>query len=737
MRWPWQRRASGGESARSIALSGMVRRDAGKDERVSPELAFAQAYLAASGSRTRLAADTLSATLPDGTTQTYTANLHDSSGQAMVLVPGGEVLSSMLDDSNARSHIGALKLPRSHDPEGLVRDALTVASKTCGRCATGLERPEPVDADTCDACPLRATGNCFVVATLPRRLLLVTQSESKATSVELTYRVSVRDRAGRTEEVVRLALSAEGRHVEVLTPAQVRSTGVGATPENVAELARVAVARAEEALRPPLDAAAELWRMRSAEDYRRRQDALTAMGDRLRRERVDDEQSILRSLQRELAALADAFAVDAQATLESVYFVDAPVAEVIWRAPDGRDILFRVDAGRGSVAAECASCGRLTGRGSVCAQAHVSCAACGPRCGVCRGLHGTAQSSAIKKASRSKNEAQLLTLAHLDTLAQLTPRLWGSCAAWLLSREGYAVRDAEPDTTVWHATREGAEVIIVPLHAVPGMAITDEDVRGVARLARDSGAQGLLLGLAPASREVAALAEGSGVALWDRARLGECLVAVASEQVRAGSTTRGETKELVAEAIKSRALLLDTLTKAGATLGVTPSGERVVGSAALTAAISNLDTLRQSAERAFLVWDTLVADWLAMFPERVTPSGGLVIEADKKALSEVRERAAHLGRALGSVLEQVDRAPRHGELGYDAWCAGLIEECTARCSALRARVALVDPAEWEDARRARSSDAEVAAARADQAWRHAAARAAKAYAQVAQFAGER
>ncbi|HEX6816766.1 MAG TPA: hypothetical protein VF120_00185 [Ktedonobacterales bacterium] len=672
--------------------------------------------------------------LTDGTMHAYVTTPREGGSQAAVLAPGSESLTTMLADVAARTRVGALALPRSHDPETLVRDVLTTPPKTCGRSVTPFDGEDPY---LCDECPLRVGGNRFVVASLPRRLPLQTRHDATATSVELTYRVNLRDRAGRTEEVVRVAFDADGQRMEPLKQGQAQSaTTAAAVPGNAGALASRAVACAEENLRPALDALVSLSRMRVAQIYRKRQDDLTSMGDRLRRERPEDEQDILQTLQRELAALSDTFAVEVRATLESVYFVDAPMAEVTWRAAGTWELSFRVDTGRGSVSAQCASCGMPTDRGSICERGHVTCVSCGPGCAACRAAHSPGESSSARKPPRAKRGAGLV-IQHLDALAQLTPRLWAACAHSLLAREGYDVRDADPDASIWHATRAGGMVVILRPPVVPGASIGGEDVRMAARHAREVLAEPLLLSLAPVTADVAALAAESGVAIWDRAKLEACLAAVASEQMRATSPTRGESKERVAAAVRTRDALLDVLTKAAATLEAMPVGERVAGLAALSAAICELAALRRSVEQAFLAWETLIADWLAQFPERVTPSGGLVIDADKDTLHELRERATHLGKALVSVFERLSRAPRRGELGYDAWCAASIEEYAARLSALRAQVALVDPTEWEDARRARSSEAEVAAVRADQDWRHAAARAAKAYAQVAQFAVQR
>jgi len=750
MRWFWQRRKApperpdvrGGVATLPRGKGARARRGDEAGEPRDAALAFARGYLLARGARVRVEGDDLlSATLPDGEAARYTTALARADAETSLLVPGGDALSSMLEDTATRARVCALHLQPSQDAAALVRAVVAEPAPGCGRCVVAEDgAPTNGAIAPCEGCPLRA-GRIVLAGAGPARDATVIR-QWEAAAVELTYLVSGRDRAGRTEEVVRVALDTEpGRTCEPLTLEQAAGARPGTPPDDAATLAATAVERAEGELRPVLDAAGVFLRRRAAEGYRARVADLTNTHERLRREYPERAREIAASLKRELAALAEVHAVEARASLESICFVTTSMAEVRVRLGHGPEVALTVDVGRGAaLPPACAGCGAPTRSGAVCTVGHVTCPACGPACPACATVAAAASGKRVSSKRPTarppaRKAGDALTVAHL---AALTPELWRACVSWLLEGEGHRVERTPEgeDADVWHVADGERVGVALGLRPPGGRLLAGGDVRRAAALAAGMpGGRAMLVSPAEASDEARAAAGELGVVLWDgvalRERLAWLTTAHSTEEARA----QGEAKERAAAASRARAQMVKSLDQAASALEAPAAGGRVAGRAALDAAVADLRAVRQSAERAFLAWETLVADWLAAFAERPTRANELAIAADATRLRELRERAVHLGKALQGALSRLAKTPADGEMGYGAWRQALAEEYAARCASLRARIEAVDPAAWEDFDRARSTEARQRAERAARDAAYAAARAGKAYAQLAELVG--
>src|SRR5258708_12220912 len=113
------------------------------------------------------------------------------------------------------------------------------------------------------------------------------------------------------------------------------------------------------------------------------------------------------------------------------------------------------------------------------------------------------------------------------------------------------------------------------------------------------------------------------------------------------------------------------------------ANNRRVSGAGIAGAAATISSARQSAERALLAWETFADDWLSSFADREGRDGSLVIAADLARLSELGERAGHLGAALRQCCEVIANSPGVGALGYSAWRKAVLEDLTAPTQALR------------------------------------------------------
>jgi len=736
VRWLWQRRKQPRPT-----------RDVQAEPRDSV-MAFARAYLAATGARVRLQGDDLlSATAPGGETRRYTTSVAHAEAQSELLAPGGHTLAEMLDDTFARARISALRFVPAGDPVALARDAVAQPPPACGQCATAVPSDEAHERPgfaVCETCPLRSGRMVLAGAGQIQRMQVARQWEAAA--IEVTFLTSGQDRGGRTEEWVRLALDAESaRSVEPLRLAQIESAKHYTAPSDAANMIQAALDRARTALEPALDAAGLFLQQRAADVYRARVAEITATHERLRREQPDDARAIDHALKRELAALAEVYSVEIHASIESVCFITTPMAELRLRLLGGLDLPLTVDVGRGVLEPlTCGGCGTSTRSGSVCARGHVTCTSCQPGCPVCEGRIAPKRTPARPTAKpAAKKHPEALTVEHLDAL---TPELWRHCVSWLLAREGYTVESAPVESPaegtsagmVWRGTIGERRTVVQALRPPEGWLVGATEVRRAeALVAGEADTQVLLVAPSPAADEARQVAGECGVLLWDRDELRRKLAQLSSAPGHEAARAVREAHERAVAARKTRAALRKALDQASGGLAQTANAERVVGHAALIATTSALSAVCQSAGQAFVAWETLVADWLAAFAQRPSRAGALEIEADVARLHALRERGTHLGKATLQIFARLARTPAEGEMGYTAWRTALIEEYIARCVAYQSQIEMIDPSQWEDADRACSPAAQLRAEQVQREAKNATARTAKSYVQLNQLAGNR
>lgn len=409
MRWFWQRRkkeeptapaADEREQRGGVATaprpSGVSGRLSAVAEPRDELLRFTRDLLNAQGARVRAEEDDLIvATLPDGSVARYTTTLARARAEeeTTLLAQGAAALEALFDEAAQHARLVALRLPASAaDPATLALSRLAPLTDLCGRCAGKGGEPWLAGAPSCDACPLRAGQLALTWAQPPTSARALRQSDAQ--SIELVYRLIGRDRRGRRDEWLRLAFdTTSGRALppiplDLLGAAQPADTAATASAASVAE----ASARAQERLRPALDALSVTLRQRVADEYQRRVEEVTATHERLKRERPEDGVSVAAALERELASLAEVYGVEVEARLESVVYVTSPIAQVAVETAQGVGPTVTVDVGRGVVSAPiCSVCADDVRAGHVCAHGHTVCAThlaicghCGaPRCPVC------------------------------------------------------------------------------------------------------------------------------------------------------------------------------------------------------------------------------------------------------------------------------------------------------------------------------------------------------------------
>ena len=406
MKWFWQRRkkpepsaAASAErearEARADAGRGSVAtapRPAGSSGRLASTaelrdelLRFTRDLLNAQGVRVRAEDDDLIiATLADGSTARYTTTLARARDEeeTTLLTQGAPTLEAFFDEAAQRSRVVALRLPAVADAATLAREWLAPLTERCGRCVGPGGEPWLAGAPSCDVCPLRAGRFALAWEQPPIGARIISQQDAQ--SVELVYRLIGRDRSGRRDEWLRLAFDAAGRpltplSLDLLSGAQPAEP----TAASAASLAE-ASARAQERLRPALDAWDVALQQRVGDDYQRRVAEVTATHERLRRERPDEARSVEAALERELAGLAEVYSVEIEARLASVIFITAPIAQVMVESAPGGGPTVSVDLGRGVVSAPtCALCADEVRAGHICAQGHAVCATRVTRCAHC------------------------------------------------------------------------------------------------------------------------------------------------------------------------------------------------------------------------------------------------------------------------------------------------------------------------------------------------------------------
>lgn len=765
MRWFWQRRrqrqaavetppsapvqASTTTVHRAPTTSGRL----GQPRQLADELLLlARDYLQAIGGRVRVEdEDVLSATLPDGSLVRYTSTLAKARADESMtlLVEGSEALAAMLDDIAVRSRRTALRLDGAADPVALALDRCSAPAAKCGECLSSLGTDQSPVA-LCPTCPLRE-GRFILRWRAPGTLTARVVRQEPAASVELAYLVAARDRQGRRDEWLRHAVDVStGKVVPTLTPSLLAAAHSDILPPDYEHLLSMARASTERALGGSLVAVGIFLRQRSLDEYRGRVDEVAMTFDRMRRESPEAGRVAKVGRGRELAALADVYAVDVEAQMESACFVTSPMAEVALRPQKGRgEVVIRVDLGRQyAFPPQCASCGANVQAGDVCEVGHVVCANCAAACSRCGTwwctLCGEAQGSTCAKCGHSiaqvpAAESELqpapddgrFAVRHLEVLP---PEMWLAACEWLIARQGIMTdsRRTSGDTVVWQGQTAAGKAIVAALRPRP-WSLDEAVIReAAAHLLPDQPATTrMVLSTASATAEALQVAQQFGVRVLDRAALEEFLASLASAHERERERQRAETQALAEGGHAAQEAMLETVDALERALAPLRRSRRTGTQTSAGASGSRmLVEARAAIERASLAWETLVSDWAASFSERPARTGNLVIHGEVGRFDEMIERATHLRAALLDATHRLAEAPARGEAGYAALRQAILEECAARCEAWRWRIRSFEPLAWSDFERAWNAKAATKAAEATTVAGHATARADKAQSQA-------
>jgi hypothetical protein len=759
----------GGSVARGTRTGTLVASGEPKDAL----LRYARDYLLACGGHVRIEGEeTLSAALPDGSSVRYTTSLARARAEDEMryLAEGSAALAEMLERSTSETRLLALRLAPVGDALSRALTACAEVPPGCGRCLSTKRASAEQGGPSCAACPLREGRLLF--AGLAGALHAEMVGEREAHGAELTYVLAGRNRQGRHDEWVRVALLDEtGRACPPLTTEGLAAAQPGELTQVSADALADAMRTAERTLMPAMEAEARYLRLRTEDDFFRRVEEAHATSRRLCKEEPDRAHEIEASLERELAALAEVFAVEVEAQLDSICLIATTLAEVRLRGRQGGELTLLVDRGRGIILPPlCGDCGEACTAGSVCSAGHVRCLACArvcgacgervcplcsgsapapcPRCGAAVGASATAMgargsarhASTGNRAAQSTKESRSvenagLSSAHLDAMK---PATWRACAGWLLECEGHQLDQPEErgELVVWHGRIEERAALAAALRLPVGWPLEVEHVRRVAALAAGREPQhAVLLSTAMPIAEARQEAARLGLRLLAGEDLEETLARLASAHLRERAQAHEDGQQRATAATTTRRALLAALKAAESGLRKVGKANAATSRPAVVAAAEEVSEARQAAARALLAWDTLVADWLAAFADRSERDGTLRIAGDASDFTELTERGGHLREALVAGCQQLQRTPVAGEFGYDAWRALVMEELTLRLEALRWRISMVDPTRWEDYSSARDLTSEAAATRATTGADRAAARAEQAYAQLAQRAG--
>lgn len=718
MRWLWSKRrraqaplSPAGHSPAPINLPDVLSPAPHVWEPGDPLLRFARDFLLAGGARVRIDEhDVISATLPDGTAIRYTNSPARARGgeDTAFLAPGSPALAAMVEQSALRAQVVALTLEAMSDAMALAEQAaLTMGDK----------RREMSDVG--------AVGST-------RAVNIVRQWESR--EIELTYLVVARDRHGRYDEWVRVALDEEGWGRPPLTTIVLERARACALDPADTRRVEAALTAARTLLAPALDAQSSFLRQRTAAEYARRLEEARATYRRLKAEDPARAAEFDGALARELVALDEVYAVEVEARLEGICVYTAPRAEVCLAAESG-EVYLTVDLARGEALAPPVT--------------HLA-------------ARPPARSNSATGTSGTPADA-----LSVDRLAALLPGAWRACAVWLLETAGYILESApsserpltwrgrlastasaSPTNAEHDGTEHTAEpqeysavIACAPLLA-PGHSLDEETVRAAAsarNLDADRGSSAvprvvLLTTARPtpgAAREAARL----GVRLIARDELAALLATMAGAYQRDREEASADARARAQAAVGARKVLLAALKAHETTLARIPTPKTAATRAAISAAAHEVVVGRQSAGRALVAWETLVSDWRAAFGERTERDGRLRIDAEPARFEEIAQRARHLREAMTQALRQVLRGPSEGDLGYGEWRRLVVEELALRCEALCLRVRSIDPAHWQDVTQARDLEAEAAATRAQTGAERAAARAEQLYAQLVARAG--
>ena len=350
-------------------------------------LAFARDLLNAWGARVRVEEDDLvTATLPDGSSARYTTTLARAHAEeeTTLLTQGASALELLFEEAARQARVAAASLARGDDPAALAMRSLRLPVEACGRCAGGGQEAWQAGTPTCDACPLRH-GALALRWESPPVAARVIRWENEP-SIELTYRMTGRDRRGRRDEWLRLAFNVRtGERVAPLTLDQLAAARpVSTTSIPTDTVGATAVERARAALQPGMEALSAYLSQRVGAEFQRQVEDVTAAHERLRRERPEEAPDIATSLARELSSLGDVYGIEVEASLEALCHVTSPVALVAIETESSASLAVSIDAGRSIVRhPTCAGCGSPIAAGRVCAQGHAYCSGCAEACAHC------------------------------------------------------------------------------------------------------------------------------------------------------------------------------------------------------------------------------------------------------------------------------------------------------------------------------------------------------------------
>jgi hypothetical protein len=406
MRWFWQRRKKdAGSTDAKLATETPERRTRVTAPRaigrstplamvMEPRdalLAFTRDLLNAQGARVRVEEDDLvTAAFSDGSTARYTTTLTRARAEegTTLLTQGAPALAALFEEAGRRARISTAALSRSDDPAAIALRALSGPSALCGRCAVDGHERWQASRPTCDTCPLRHDALAFRWESRPVAARIVRWEDESG--IELTYRITGRDRRGRRDEWLRLAFSlTTGARVPLLALDQITAAQpMREEALSVEAPGAIATERAQESLRPSMEALSGYLAQRVGEEFQRRVEDVTATHERLKRERPDDVSAITTSLERELASMADVYGIEVEASLEAICHITSPVAFVAIETEHGEGPTVTIDVGRGVARAPtCTGCGSAATVGRVCVKGHIFCSGCAEACARCEALH--------------------------------------------------------------------------------------------------------------------------------------------------------------------------------------------------------------------------------------------------------------------------------------------------------------------------------------------------------------
>ncbi len=340
------------------------------------------------------------------------------------------------------------------------------------------------------------------------------------------------------------------------------------------------------------------------------------------------------------------------------------------------------------------------------------------------------------RAPRDANEG--FTVASLDAL---TPEAWAETARWQIEMEGARIEprpfSRHEGLTAWRGEHGARKVVLCAWRLKPDWPLLEDDLRRVSALAAgEPGAQVILVTTSEATVGARLAAQRLGdIRIVDRTALQASLASLATAYQRAQERSQDEAKTRAKAAVAARKKLLAALTAIEEQARAQATGKKATGRAAVRKAATQVEQAHRLAAQALMAWETLMAGWLAAFGERAARDGSLPLNAESAAYAELADRADHLKKPLLDALRAVAKTAADGDMGYQPWRLALGEELAARCTALRWRAQLNDPADWQDFAKAVDHHALQEATRSDNAANHAAARAQHARTQLIERIG--